>query len=251
MDNMQGAMEAKIDISGLYKVFPSQVDTIVFNYKGGRTELGNLVQYMHFLICRHIISRKELALMDLLIDETQKTMTAKTTDPSQEKIIEEYLKDIRFTPFYYQLWAESEPVELPALETVDGKNVGDLSKMLNTTPAKLQSAINYVKASRIIKEDSGVVRFTRPSYPEFRDWINRFNRQFLEAGDLAQSVLDKRYTYNVNGTKHAGKIILDLYSLAQSNYGEIKKKRLTKLTNMPSELNELAAFIWMVRSRTA
>ena len=243
-------MEAKMDIAGLYKVFPSQIDTLVFNYKGGRKELGNLIQYMHFLICRHMITRHELGLMDYIIDETETRITANTTDPGHEKIIQEYLKDIRFTPFYYQLWAESEPVELPSLDMVDGKNVGDLSTILNTTPAKLQSAITYVKASRIIKEDDGVVKFTRSSYPEFRDWINKFNRQFIDAGNMAQMVLDKKYSYNLNGTKHAGKIILDLYTQVEALYSEIKKKDLTKLKNMPSELNELAAFIWMARSRT-
>lgn len=242
-------METKMDIAGLYRVFPSQIDTLVFNYNSGKHELINIVQYMHFLICRYMITRHELGILDYIIDEKDRRITANTTDPGHDTVIQEYLKDIRFTPFYYQIWAESEPVELPSLETVDGKNVGDLSKMLNTTPAKLQSAITYVEASQIIKQDDGVVKFSRSSYPEFRKWINRFNRQFIEAGNLAQVVLDKRYRYDLNGTKHAGKVILDLYSQAEAIYREIKAQELTELTNMPSELNELAAFIWMVRSR--
>jgi len=244
-------MEAKVDIAGLYKVFPSQIDTLVFNYKGGNKELGNIVQYMHFLICRHIITRHELGLMDYYVDENEQRITANTTDPGHEAVIGAYLKDIRYTPFYYQIWSETEPVEIPDIEAVEGKNVSDLSKILNTSPAKLKNAITYVRPSHIIKQDGDVVKFTRSSYPEFREWINRFNRQFIEAGNMAQVVLDKKYLYNVNGSKHPGKIILDLYSLAEGIYGEIKKKGMTKLTNMPSELNELAALIWMVRSHMA
>ena len=242
-------MDVNVDVHKMYADLPRQIDTLMFSYKGGKQELRNILQFMHFIICRYVITRRELGVLDYVVDEMEQRLVANTSDKDDSGLVRDYVKDIRYTPFYYQIWSDTEPVELPALEDVQGKSINDLSRILNTDPGKLKNAISYVKPARILKLEGESIRFSQNAYSEFREWINRYNRLFVEAGNLSQLILDRGYGYNVDQKRSPGKVLLDIYESSQGAYNTIIERRLTKLKNMPSEMNELLALIWMVRTK--
>ena len=238
-----------MDLENISKSFNTNLKMVVHNYKGGVREFKDLVQFMHFIICRHIIQRKHLGLLDYTLDDQKRTLMARTVKNDLKPLMKEYLRDIDYSPFYYQLWAESDPVTIPPLEDVNGKKLTELGKILNSDPAYLENIANKEDTQFLYIKDNKVF-FEENRFSEFRDWTNNFNALFTEAGNLAVFMFDNGYGYDLNNDSEFGSIIMSIYKATEAVYNELLSSK-TEIKNFPSEMKEVMSFIYMVTaSRT-
>jgi hypothetical protein len=233
-----------VDLEQISKSFNANLKMVVHNYKGGVQEFKDLVQFMHFIICRHIVQRKHLDLIDYTLDDKKHTLHARTVKKDLKPLMKEYLKDIDYSPFYYQLWGESDPVTIPPIEEVNGKKLTELGKILNSDPTYLEN-IAQNKDNQVLYLKNNKVYFKKNRYSDFRDWTNNFNDLFTEAGNLAVFIFENGYEYDVNNDSDLGTIIMAIYKDTEKVYHKLLSSK-DEVKNLPSEMKEVMSFIYMV-----
>jgi len=237
-------MHSNVDIDSIAKDFNNNLDNVLSHYKVHGDELKDLVQFMHFIICRHIIQRKELGMLDYTLDEKNKIVRIKTLNKDTTELMKECLRDIDFSPFYYKMWAESNPVAIPTFKSLDGKEITKLEKILNSPPGVLETTANDESMNFLHIKDNKVY-FEQARFSDFREWINSFNELFTEAGNLAVFITENDYHYDLDGNNDLGSIIMTIYKDTEKIYNELLRSD-DEVKNFPSEMKEVMSFIYMI-----
>jgi len=240
-----------VDIDTISKNFSENLKQLVNLYKGGTTELKDMIQFMHFCICRHIVQRKRLGVVEYTLDENNKLLSAKTVSTDTSPLREEFLKDIDYSPIYYHIWGSSDPVNIPPIEDLNGKQFNELGKMLNTDASLVELVVNDEKNEHIFETKDNKVYFKKNQFPEFRTWINDFNDLFEEASNLAVFMVENKYSYDLDDEKELGAIIMTIYKNAESIYHELLEDKDHEVKNFPSEMKEVMSLIYMITASQA
>lgn len=234
------------DIESALSTFSDQFKTLLEYHATGQRDLTNLVQFMHFVICRHVLHRTSMGAMVHKFDQANKMLFASRVDEGQEQIIADYFKDVRFTPLYYQLWSNSEPTDLPGFDQINGKSTEEVGNILNAPILHIQNACNDPKNSHLIKLANDKVEFDPSNYDELRVWLSNFNKMFVEASNLGLKIMNEGYSYSIDGETDLAVIVISIYRDIEKMYQEMLKQKDKKIDHLPSDLNEVMSLIYLV-----
>ncbi|RLF50015.1 MAG: hypothetical protein DRN20_00425 [Thermoplasmata archaeon] len=207
-----------------------------------KKELESIGDFHHYVVCRYMLLRKALGLMEVTIDDESETIVAKTVSQDIEPIISTYTVDSQYSDFYGIISNDLRDVFfLPSYDEIEGVSVEDAAEKIGVRTNTLEDALKTLPSGiyRIVDKK---VHFERDGYENLRAWVE--NNSNLEATTYNLSLLGiQGYTYDIDGVTDNTEIMKDIMRKIDHIMG-IMEDRGIDMPSLPIEAYYLWAFIW-------
>ncbi len=202
-----------------------------------------LIAFMNFVICRYLLAREAEGMYALDYDKMRKVLKVTRLNRKYSGIMATFLEDMKYSPFYYGLWSESEPVTLPDASKLQEVPVSKAATMLNTQSDKLIKLADG-RYDHIIRMEDDKVTAVGDEYEKMRAWLDEYNTFFTKSNELANYIMENDYTYEIEGKKTYSEIFL----LISHDSGKVYDLLVTdKMVDegmvLPSEIKEVLALL--------
>jgi len=204
---------------------------------------STLPAFMNFIICRYVLAREESGVYAVDRDQGRKVLRVSRLKKSDPRLKAEFLDDMRYSPFYYGLWSESEPVPLPEAGALVGLDLSAAAQLFNTRAEKLSGLLNG-RYREFIRLEGGHITSTGAGYDELRVWLDHFNTFFIRSNDLSNSLISNGYSYDIEGRTR----LSDIFLLITMDSGKVldrlySERAVGKDMVLPSEIKEVLALL--------